>query len=282
MESNGSTSMASVCAGVLALMDAGVPIKRPVAGISVGLVTENDDQGKLTRHTLLTDIIGSEDHFGDMDFKLCGTEAGVTGFQLDLKLKGISHELMSAAIDDARKNRGLILDHMKQTLPAHRSEMSKYAPRIETVKVPQDKIGLIIGPGGKTIKSIVAETGAEINIEDDGSVNIYSSNGESLKRAKEIILGMIKEIGIGEMYQGTVVSIKEFGAFVEVLPGKDGLVHISELADMRVNKVEDVVKVGDVIWVKCIGVDDRGKVKLSRKAAMKERDQAAGTTENAG
>ena len=272
MESNGSTSMASVCAGVLALMDAGVPIKRPVAGISVGLVTENDDQGKLTRHTLLTDIIGSEDHFGDMDFKLCGTEAGVTGFQLDLKLKGISHELMAAAIDDARKNRGLILAHMTQTLPAPRGEMSKYAPRIETVKVPQDKIGLIIGPGGKTIKGIVAETGAEINIEDDGSVNIYSSNGESLKRAKEIIEGMIKEIAVGETYEGTVVSIKDFGAFVEVLPGKDGLVHISELAETRVNKVEDVVKVGDRIWVKCIGVDDKGKVKLSRRAAMKDRD----------
>ena len=275
MESNGSTSMASVCAGVLALLDAGVPLKRPVAGISVGLVTENDAAGNLTRHTLLTDIIGSEDHFGDMDFKLCGTEEGVTGFQLDLKLKGISHELMAAAIDDARKNRGLILDHMKQTLPSHRGEMSKYAPRIETVKVPQDKIGLIIGPGGKTIKSIVAETGAEINIEDDGSVNIYSSNGESLKRAKEIILGMIKEITVGDIYQGTVVSIKDFGAFVEVLPGKDGLVHISELADARVNRVEDVVKSGDVIWVKCIGVDDKGRVKLSRKAAMKERDQAA-------
>lgn len=275
MESNGSTSMASVCAGVLALMDAGVPIKRPVAGISVGLVTENDDSGKITRHALLTDIIGSEDHFGDMDFKLCGTDAGVTGFQLDLKLAGISHELMSAAIDDARKNRGIILEHMKQTLPSHRVEMSQYAPRIETVKVPQDKIGLIIGPGGKTIKGIVAETGAEINIEDDGSVHIYSSNAESLKRAKEIIEGMTKEISVGEVYQGTVVSIKEFGAFVEVLPGKDGLVHISELADMRVNRVEDVVKNGDLIWVKCIGVDDKGRVKLSRKAAMKERDQAA-------
>ena len=275
MESNGSTSMASVCAGVLALLDAGVPLKRPVAGISVGLVTEDDGNGKLVRHTLLTDIIGSEDHFGDMDFKLCGTSQGVTGFQLDLKLPGISHELMAAAIDDARKNRSLILDHMNQTLPSHRGEMSKYAPRIETVKVPQDKIGLIIGPGGKTIKGIVAETGAEINIEDDGSVNIYSSNAESLKRAKEIIQGMIKEISVGEIYQGTVVSIKEFGAFVEVLPGKDGLVHISELADTRVNRVEDVVKNGDVIWVKCIGVDDKGRVKLSRKAAMKERDQAA-------
>ena len=275
MESNGSTSMASVCAGVLALLDAGVPLKRPVAGISVGLVSEDDGNGNLTRHTLLTDIIGSEDHFGDMDFKLCGTEEGVTGFQLDLKLAGISHELLASAIDDARKNRGLIIDHMKQTLGSHRTEMSKYAPRIETVKVPQDKIGMIIGPGGKTIESIVAETGAEINIEDDGSVHIYSSNGESLKRAKEIIEGMIREIVVGDIYQGTVVSIKDFGAFVEVLPGKDGLVHISELADARVNKVEDVVKSGDVIWVKCIGVDDKGRVKLSRKAAMKERDQAA-------
>ena len=279
MESNGSTSMASVCAGVLALLDAGVPLKRPVAGISVGLVTEHDEGGNLTRHTLLSDIIGSEDHFGDMDFKLCGTESGVTGFQLDLKLKGISHELMAAAIDDAKRNRGIILEHMARTLPAHRSEMSKYAPRIETVKVPQDKIGLIIGPGGKTIKGIVAETGAEINIEDDGSVHIYSSNGESLKRAKEIIQGMTREITVGELYQGTVVSIKDFGCFVEVLPGKDGLVHISELADTRVNRVEDVVKNGDVIWVKCIGVDDKGRVKLSRKAAMKERDKVASGAE---
>ena len=280
MESNGSTSMASVCAGVLALMDAGVPIKRPVAGISVGLVTEHDEGGKLTRHTLLSDIIGSEDHFGDMDFKLCGTREGVTGFQLDLKLPGISHELMKSAIDDAKRNRGLILDHMAQTLSAPRTEMSKYAPRIETVTIPKDKIGLIIGPGGKTIKGIVAETGAEINVEEEGAhglVHIYSNNAESLKRAKEIIQGMTKEITVGEIYQGTVVSIKEFGAFVEVLPGKDGLVHISELAETRVNKVEDVVKNGDVVWVKCIGVDDKGRVKLSRKAAMKERDQAAAT-----
>jgi polyribonucleotide nucleotidyltransferase len=164
---------------------------------------------------------------------------------------------------------------MNASLASHRTEMSPYAPRIETVKIPVDKIGLLIGPGGKTIKGIVAETGAEINIEDDGSVHIYSSNGDSLRRAKEIISGMTKEIEVGEMYQGTVVTIKDFGCFVEVLPGKDGLVHISELADFRVNKVEDVVKVGDSIWVKCIGVDDRGKVKLSRKAAMKDRDQGA-------
>ena len=281
MGSNGSTSMASVCGGVLALLDAGVPLKRPVAGISVGLVTEQAEDSSITRYSMLTDIIGSEDHFGDMDFKLCGTSEGVTGFQLDLKLAGISHELMAEAVEDARHNRGLILQHMAETLPETRTEMSPYAPRIETVKIPADKIGLLIGPGGKTIKGIVAETGAEINIEDDGSVNIYSSNAESLLRAKEIIQGMTREIAIGDLYQGTVVSVKEFGCFVEVLPGKDGLCHISELADMRVNKVEDVVKSGDVIWVKCIGLDDKGRVKLSRKAAMKDRDQEAGTTAEA-
>ena len=274
MESNGSTSMASVCGGVLALMDAGVPIKRPVAGISCGLVTEyNGDQ--IARYTMLTDIIGSEDHFGDMDFKLCGTEVGVTGFQLDLKLPGISLQLMEEAIYRTRDARFVVLDVMKAALAAPRTEMSPYAPRIETIRINPDKIGLLIGPGGKTIKGIVAETGAEINIEDDGSVHIYSNNGESLARAKEIISGMTKEITVGETYQGTVVSIKEFGAFIEVLPGKDGLCHISELADFRVNKVEDVVKNGDSVWVKCIGVDDKGRVKLSRKAAMKERDAAA-------
>lgn len=277
MESNGSTSMASVCAGTLALLDAGVPLIRPVAGISVGLVTEFNEDGQLVRYTTLSDIIGSEDHFGDMDFKLCGTESGVTGFQLDLKLPGVSHEIMAEAVHDAREKRGEILAHMANTLAGPRSEMSPYAPRIETIRINPDKIGLIIGPGGKTIKGIVAETGAEINIEDDGSVHIYSSNGEALARAKEIISGMTREISTGEIYQGTVVSIKEFGAFVEVLPGKDGLVHISELADFRVNKVQDVVQMGDSIWVKCIGVDDKGRVKLSRKAAMKDRDEAAGT-----
>lgn len=275
MESNGSTSMASVCGGVLALMDAGVPIKTPVAGISCGLVTEfSGDQ--ISRYTLLTDIIGSEDHFGDMDWKLCGTRQGVTGFQLDLKLPGISLKLMEEAIYRTRDDRYKVLDVMESILAQPRTEMSPYAPRIETIKINPEKIGLLIGPGGKTIKGIVAETGAEINIEDDGSVHIYSNNGDSLARAKQIINGMTKEIEIGETFQGTVVSIKEFGAFVEVLPGKDGLVHISELADFRVNKVTDVVKVGDAVWVKCIGVDDKGRIKLSRKAAMKDRDEAAG------
>jgi len=274
-ESNGSTSMASVCGGVLALMDAGVPIKTPVAGISVGLVTEFEGD-TLKRYTTLADIIGSEDHFGDMDFKLCGTREGVTGFQLDLKLPGVSHKIITEAVHQARELRMKILDVMAACIASPRTEMSPYAPRIETIKVNPDKIGLIIGPGGKTIKGIVAETGAEINIEDDGSVRIYSNNPEAMARAKQIIMGMTREIGVGEMYQGRVVTIKEFGCFVEVLPGKDGMVHISELADFRVNRVEDVVKQGDLIWVKCIGVDEKGRVKLSRKVAMKERDEANG------
>src|SRR5512140_1625392 len=271
MESNGSTSMATVCGGSLALMDAGVPLVRPVAGISIGLCTEHDQQDKITRAKLLTDIIGWEDAFCDMDCKIAGTEKGITGFQLDLKLKGIPHTLMTEAVEKARVARLHILGEMAKVLAESRKELSKYAPRIETIKINPEKIGALIGPGGKTIKGIVAETGAEINIEDDGSVHIYATTGESMARAKEIIGGMTREIEIGQTYQGRVVTTKEFGAFVEVFPGKDGLVHISELADFRVKRTEDVVKVGDMIWVKCIGIDDKGRVKLSRKAALKER-----------
>ncbi len=274
MESNGSTSMASVCGGMLALMDAGVPVKGTVAEISVGLVTEHGEDRQLKRYELLTDIIGSEDHFGDMDFKLCGTDAGITGYQLDLKLPGISHKIMTEAIFRAKEARTKILEIMRAKIDKPRPELSKYAPRIETIKINPEKIGALIGPGGKTIKGIVAETGAEINIEDDGSVHIYATSGESMARAKEIIGGMTREIEIGQTYQGRVVSVKEFGAFVEVFPGRDGLVHISELADFRVNRTEDVAKVGDMIWVKCIGIDDKGRVKLSRKAALKERAEA--------
>ena len=273
MESNGSTSMASVCGGMLALMDAGVPVKDVVAGISVGLVTEYEND-QLKRYELLTDIIGSEDHFGDMDFKLCGTAKGVTGYQLDLKLPGISLKILSEAIQRAKEARNKILEIMRGAIDTPRAELSKYAPRIETIKINPEKIGALIGPGGKTIKGIVAETGAEINIEDDGSVHIYATSGESMARAKEIIGGMTREIEIGATYQGRVVSTKEFGAFVEVFPGRDGLVHISELADFRVKRTEDVAKVGDIIWVKCIGIDDKGRVKLSRKAALKERAEA--------
>ena len=271
MESNGSTSMASVCGGCLALMDAGVPIKTPVAGISVGLVTDYDEQDNLKRYLLLDDILGSEDHYGDMDFKLCGTKDGVTGFQLDLKLAGIPLSLMFEAIDQAVASRKQILGFMETVINSPRTEMSQYAPRIETIQINPEKIGLVIGPGGKNIKSIVAETGAEINIEDDGRVKIYSHNGDAMQRAKEIILGMVGDIEVGKVYQGRVVTLKDFGAFVEVLPGKDGLVHISEWSEARVNRMDDVAKVGDMVWVKCVGQDDKGRSKLSRKTAMKER-----------
>ncbi len=275
MESNGSTSMASVCGGTLALLDAGVPLKAPVAGISVGLVTEFDAAGtKMLRHQMLTDIIGSEDHFGDMDFKLCGTAKGVTGFQLDLKLPGLPLAMLKDAVDRATKARHDILKFMATILPGHRDKLSPYAPQIEMLKIAQDKIGLLIGPGGKTIKGICAETGAEVNVEDDGTVRIYANTGPAMARAKELISGLTGDIEVGKTYKGRVVSLKDFGAFVEIFPGRDGLVHISELAEGRVERVDDAVKMGDLIEVKCIGVDDKGRVKLSRKAVLRE---AAGT-----
>jgi polyribonucleotide nucleotidyltransferase len=273
MESNGSTSMASVCGGCLALMDAGVPMTRPVAGISVGLCTEHDDTDKISSYKLMTDIIGWEDAFCDMDCKIAGTEKGVTGFQLDLKLRGIPLSLMAEAVEKARVARLQILGEMAKTLGASRKEISKYAPRIETLHINPEKIGALIGPGGKNIKKLVEESGCEINIEDDGTVNIYSVSEEGMKIARDAIAGMTAEAEIGKIYRGKVVTIKEFGAFVEFLPGKDGLVHISELANFRVKQTEDIVKLGDEIWVKCLGVDEKGRVRLSRRAAMAERDQ---------
>ncbi len=273
MESNGSTSMASVCGGTLALMDAGVPLIRPVAGISVGICAEYDASKKISKYQLLTDIIGWEDHYCDMDCKIAGTEKGITGFQLDLKLKGIPHALMAEAIEKARVARIHILAEMAKTLAAPRTELSKYAPRIEIVKINPEKIGALIGPGGKNIKRLVEESGCEIDIEDDGTVNIFSVSAEGMKIAKDAIVGMSAEAEIGKIYRGKVVTVKEFGAFVEFLPGKDGLVHISELANFRVKNTEDIVKVGDDITVKCLGVDEKGRVRLSRKAAMEERDQ---------
>lgn len=273
MESNGSTSMASVCGGSLALMDAGVPMIRPVAGISIGICTDYADDGSISAYKLLTDIIGWEDAFCDMDCKIAGTEKGITGFQLDLKLKGLPHDLMTEAIERARVARLHILQKMGETLAAPRKELSKYAPRILTLKINPEKIGALIGPGGKNIKRIVEESGCEINIEDDGSVQIYSVSAEGMQIAREAIEGMTAEIEVGKIYRGKVVTIKEFGAFVEVFPGKDGLCHVSELANFRVKQVEDIVKMGDEIWVKCIGVDEKGRVKLSRKAAMEERDR---------
>ncbi len=273
MESNGSTSMASVCGGSLALMDAGVPLLRPVAGISVGICTEIGADKKIARHQLLTDIIGWEDHYCDMDCKIAGTEKGITGFQLDLKLRGLPHELMAEAVEKARVARLHILAEMAKTLAEPRKELSKYAPRITTLKINPEKIGALIGPGGKNIKRLVEESGCEIDIEDDGTVNIFSVAAEGMKIAVDSISGMTAEAEIGKVYRGKVVTIKEFGAFVEFLPGKDGLVHISELANFRVKKTEDIVKMGDEIWVKCLGVDEKGRVRLSRKAAMEDRDK---------
>jgi polyribonucleotide nucleotidyltransferase len=280
MESNGSTSMASVCGGTLALMDAGIPMIRPVAGISVGICTELDANKKISKYQLLTDIIGWEDHYCDMDCKIAGTEKGITGFQLDLKLKGLPHAIMAEAIEKTRVARLHILAEMAKTLAAPRKEISKYAPRIETVKINPEKIGALIGPGGKNIKKLVEESGCEIDIEDDGTVNIFSVSPEGMKIALDAITGMTAEAEIGKIYRGKVVTIKEFGCFVEFLPGKDGLVHISELANFRVKKTEDIVKVGDDITVKCLGVDEKGRVRLSRKAAMEDRDkEAAAATE---
>ncbi|HNW41458.1 MAG TPA: S1 RNA-binding domain-containing protein, partial [Opitutaceae bacterium] len=280
MASNGSTSMASICGGCLSLMDAGVPIIAPVAGISCGLMTENGADGSITGWTTITDILGEEDHFGDMDFKLAGTTKGITGFQLDLKINGLPFEIAKAAIFQARDARIEILKKMLAAIPAPRKDLSAYAPRIQTIQINPEKIGLLIGPGGKTIRRIVEVTGAQIDIADDdsGKVFIYSNNADAMNRAVQEIdalCGGGSQIEVGKTYTGRVTSTKEFGAFVECLPGKEGLVHISELADFRVRRTEDVVKVGDSILVKCVGIDERsGKVRLSRKAAMQEREQA--------
>ena len=282
MESNGSTSMATVCGGSLALMDAGVPMIRPVAGISIGLCTEHDDKDRISQYKLLTDILGWEDAFCDMDCKIAGTEKGITGFQLDLKLRGVPHTLMAEAVERAQRSRLLILTEMAKPLGTPRKELSKYAPRLETIKINPEKIGALIGPGGKNIKKLVEESGCEINIEDDGTVNIYSVSEEGMKIARDAITGMTAEAEIGKIYRGKVVTIKEFGAFVEFLPGRDGLVHISELANFRVKQTEDIVKIGDEILVKCLGVDEKGRVRLSRRAAMAERDQQMGGTGEGG
>ena len=287
MASNGSTSMASVCGGCLALMDAGVPIIAPVAGISCGLMTENGPDGSITKWTTITDILGEEDHFGDMDFKLAGTTKGITGFQLDLKIHGLPFEIAKTAVFQARDARIEILKSMLASLPAPRADLSKFAPRIQTIQIDPEKIGLLIGPGGKTIRRITETTGAQIDIaeDDSGKVFIYSNNGDAMARAIAEIDGLCgggsgpggggggTPIEVGKLYNGRITGIKDFGAFVECTPGKEGLCHISELADFRVRRTEDVVKMGEMIWVKCIGIDERsGKVRLSRKAAMKEME----------
>src|SRR5215813_6199017 len=265
-ESNGSSSMATVCGSSLALMDAGVPLKRPTAGIAMGLILEDK------RYAVLSDILGDEDHLGDMDFKVAGTENGVTSLQMDIKIAGITEEIMRVALAQAKDGRIHILGEMAQALTAARGELGAYAPRIETFKIPTDKIREVIGSGGKVIREIVEKTGAKIDISDDGTVKVASANGEAMKAAINWIKSIASEPEVGHIYEGTVVKVMDFGAFVNFFGAKDGLVHISQLAPRRVQKVTDVVKEGDKVKVKLLGFDERGKVRLSTKAV----DQATG------
>jgi polyribonucleotide nucleotidyltransferase len=262
LESNGSTSQASICASTLALMDAGVPIKAPVAGIAMGLVKDGDYV------TVLTDIQGMEDHLGDMDFKVAGTERGVTALQMDIKIEGINREILEQALMQAKEGRLFILKKMMEVIKEPRKELSAFAPKIDTLRIDPEKIREVIGPGGRVINKIIEETGVKIDIEQDGRIFIASVNQEMNQRAKKIIEDLVREVVPGETYLGTVKRIEKFGAFVEVIPGKEGLVHISQLALNRVNKVEDVVKVGDTILVKVLDIDEQGRVNLSRKAVL--------------
>jgi len=268
LESNGSSSMASVCGATLGLMAAGVPITNPVAGISTGLVKDGD------RWVLLTDIIGDEDHYGDMDFKIAGTQKGITGIQLDLKTRGISEEIIRATLAQSREARIEILRAMLSTIPRPRPNTSPTAPRMARTKIDPEKIGLLIGPGGKNIRAIQEDNGVTIDVEEDGQVTIAGADEESVKRALNRVEAMTASVQVGRIYEGTVTSVKDFGAFVEILPGKDGLCHISELSEEYVSSVGDVCRVGDVLMVKVIAVDEQDRVKLSRKAAMREMETA--------
>ncbi len=265
LESNGSSSMASVCGGTLSLMDAGVPISNPVAGISIGLVLEKD------KYATFTDISGHEDHYGDMDFKVAGTLNGITAIQLDIKVEGLSYEILAEALAKAKKGRLHILDKMTAVLPASRKDISSLAPKICIIQIPTDKIKYVIGPGGKVIKKIIEDTKAEINIEDDGKVFVSGPNQESVDAAVEMIGYLTADAEIGRNYMGKVTRLMNFGAFVEILPGKEGLVHISQLAEGRTEKVEDVVKEGDEIEVKVVEIDSQGRINLSRKAVLREK-----------
>ncbi|MDT2757298.1 polyribonucleotide nucleotidyltransferase [Enterococcus asini] len=264
LESNGSSSQASICAGTLALMDAGVPIKAPVAGIAMGLVSDGEN------YTILTDIQGLEDHLGDMDFKVAGTREGITALQMDIKIQGITEQILKEALSQAKKARFEILDQLESTLAEPRKELSPYAPKIEMIQIDPEKIKVVIGKGGDTINSIIEETGVKIDIDQDGKVSIASSDAEMIQKAIKIIEELTKEIKVGEVYLGKVVRIEKFGAFVNLIKGKDGLVHISQLANERVNKVEDVVKLGDEVLVKVTEIDRQGRVNLSRKVLLED------------
>ncbi len=271
MGSNGSSSMASACGGCMALMDAGIPLKAPVAGISVGLFTdENADDVQVI------DILGVEDHCGDMDFKVVGTRTGITGFQVDLKVHGLDWNQVTEALEIARKGRNDILDYMESVLPESRAELAATAPRITTIKIDPEKIGALIGPGGKNIRAITDGTGAQIDIEEDGTVNIFAVDAEAMDAAVRGVNACTAEIEIGTIYEGKVITVKDFGAFVECMPGKEGLVHISEMANERIDSVDSICKPGDVMRVKCIDIDNQGRVRLSRKAALNDEAVAAG------
>ncbi|WP_270789085.1 polyribonucleotide nucleotidyltransferase [Enterococcus diestrammenae] len=264
LESNGSSSQASICAGTLALMDAGVPIKAPVAGIAMGLVSDGEN------YTILTDIQGLEDHLGDMDFKVAGTREGITALQMDIKIQGITEQILTEALAQAKKARFEILDQLQTTLAEPRKELSQYAPKIEMIQIDPEKIKVVIGKGGDTINSIIDETGVKIDIDQDGKVSIASADADAIKKAIKIIEELTKEIKVGEVYLGKVVRIEKFGAFVNLTKGKDGLVHISQLANERVDKVEDVLKLGDEVLVKVTEIDRQGRINLSRKALLKD------------
>ena len=266
-ESNGSSSMATVCGATLSLMDGGVPIKAPVAGIAMGLVYDE----ATGRKVILSDIIGDEDHLGDMDFKVAGTREGITAIQMDIKMKGVTKEVLTELLEQARQGRLHILDKMLETISTCRPDLSLYAPRLTTLKIKPDKIREVIGPGGKIIRGLQEQTGSTIEVEDDGTVNIYTPDKESMDKAVSMIRDIVREPEVGEVYEGKVRSVKDFGAFVEVLPGTDGLVHISELAPHRVNNVEEVCKEGDMLKVRCIGIDQQGKIRLTHKEFYKEK-----------
>jgi polyribonucleotide nucleotidyltransferase len=272
LESNGSSSMATVCAGSLALMDGGVPLKKPVSGIAMGLVKEGD------QFAILSDILGNEDHLGDMDFKVAGTKDGITAFQMDIKIQGISFEIMDKALRQAKEGRFHILGIMNEAISEPRENLSQYAPRLLTIKVEQDQIGMIIGPGGKVIQGMQREFGVDINIEDDGTVSIASPNKDNAMRCKERIKQMTANPEVGEIYDGKITKIMDFGAFVEILPGKEGLLHISQIDNKRVNKVTDYFKEGDKVTVKLIKIEN-GKFSLSRREAMAAEGQEAPKTE---
>ncbi|MEJ2520353.1 MAG: polyribonucleotide nucleotidyltransferase [Desulfuromonadales bacterium] len=265
LESNGSSSMASVCGASLSLMDAGVPVKEPIAGIAMGLIKEGDDIA------VLSDILGDEDHLGDMDFKVTGSPAGITALQMDIKITGVTKEIMTQALAQAREGRIHILGEMAKAIDKPRADLSQYAPRITSIKVKPDQVRTVIGSGGKNVRGIIEATGCAIDIQDDGTIHIASSDGEAAKRAIKMIRDLTQEAEVGKLYMGTVRKIMEFGAFVEIFPGTDGLVHISELDKERVRSVSDVLSEGDEVLVKCIGIDKQGKIKLSRKEALGEK-----------